>query len=700
MATKLKNIKYSWLSKSGSIISLWIIGFVFIISGIISSSTHYYDFYETYESSFIFQETIAKELIKVVEESDIFESNQLKKKLIVDDSESNLLFYVSNKTTGSYVTNAKDKRINGIYEGNKGYEYRMNFTSGNGIYYRMIYMVDEDNQSLNNIMTGIDYEISIAVKNGYPVNDAIRKSRDDYATLKNGVGISKYVFSIFAVMLLFNLIYIGFFSVCKEEKDVISTRLIDKISLELMVLFVIFVMIMSRSVLTYEFVFSRSNVLQLLILLIEYHEIITRVSYSTLAAIVISYTVYFAMSLIIFTSCIRRIKHKTFFRNLIGYKVIKGLEPFFKKKIIGTFKMLKNIVTILSKKYNQSIKHVSYVYRLLFKGIGCLFLNIFVMFMILYSEGHLGYFLLLVVADIVYIFKIVAEIGGVLDKVRHLSMGNYKVFEDIRSKDGEFAEIYENLIKINDTIENSVEKALKNERTKTALITNVSHDLKTPLTSIITYVDLLKNEDLDNDKAREYIQVLEAKSEKLRYLIENLIEVSKTSTGNVDVNLQVINVMELLNQSIGEYETKINDAGLDVITNVETKNLFIHADGNIMWRIFDNLFSNISKYSLPNSRVYVSVMENENDVILVMKNISKNQLNIPSDKLLERFVRGDESRSSEGYGLGLSITSDLVLVQGGDFTIDIDGDLFKTTIRMDKSEKNMIKETVAIDMIK
>ena len=228
----------------------------------------------------------------------------------------------------------------------------------------------------------------------------------------------------------------------------------------------------------------------------------------------------------------------------------------------------------------------------------------------------------------------------------------------------------------------AVAEAIKGERMKTDLITNVSHDLKTPLTSVINYVDLLKQEDLNNAKAYEYLGVLEEKSARLKQLIEDLIEASKASSGNLTVGAEKIDLQELVMQACGEYEEKIKKAELDVHLNGANEKIFISADGKHMWRIVENLLSNVVKYSMPHSRVYINVAKGDQYGYLTIKNISASPLDIPPEQLTERFVRGDVSRTTEGSGLGLSIAQSLTNIQGGWFKIAIDGDLFKVIVEM------------------
>ena len=233
---------------------------------------------------------------------------------------------------------------------------------------------------------------------------------------------------------------------------------------------------------------------------------------------------------------------------------------------------------------------------------------------------------------------------------------------------------------IGDGIQKAVEQSTKDERLKAELLTNVSHDIKTPLTSIINYVDLLKKEQIESGKAMEYIEILENKSLKLKNLIQDLIEVSKISTGNIEYEMMPINFHELIMQAAAEYDEKFAEHCLKLIYNNDVKDAMIMADSRRMWRVMENLLSNVYKYALEGTRVYMEVSRNGSELVLVMKNISAKELNISADELSERFVRGDVSRTTEGSGLGLAIAQNLVLGQGGTFKIMLDGDLFKTRI--------------------
>lgn len=238
----------------------------------------------------------------------------------------------------------------------------------------------------------------------------------------------------------------------------------------------------------------------------------------------------------------------------------------------------------------------------------------------------------------------------------------------------------QNINSINDGIAMAVEQKMKSERFKTELITNVSHDIKTPLTSIINYVDLLSKENIDNENAEEYIEVLTRQSSKLKKLIEDLLEASKASTGNLAVNFTKIEISTLLSQSLGEYGDRFAEKQLEPVLNNCSQPLIISADNRHIWRIFDNIFNNIVKYAQPYTRVYIDVAERGGIAEITFKNISREKLNISGEELMERFVRGDSSRNTEGSGLGLSIARSLAELQKGRCDVQIDGDLFKVKL--------------------
>ena len=241
----------------------------------------------------------------------------------------------------------------------------------------------------------------------------------------------------------------------------------------------------------------------------------------------------------------------------------------------------------------------------------------------------------------------------------------------------------ENLNSISQGMSKAVDARMKSERLKTELITNVSHDIKTPLTSIINYVDLIKKEDIEGETLQEYINVLDRQSARLRKLIEDLVEASKASTGNIEVMRSRTEIGILLTQTVGEYEEKLKENSLDLILKKPEDEIFIMADGKLLWRVFDNLMNNICKYAQPSTRAYINLDTEDHQAVITFRNISKYPLNISSDELLDRFIRGDSSRNTEGSGLGLSIAKSLTELQHGTLDLYVDGDLFKVILKFD-----------------
>ncbi|RKM57497.1 sensor histidine kinase [Butyrivibrio sp. CB08] len=277
------------------------------------------------------------------------------------------------------------------------------------------------------------------------------------------------------------------------------------------------------------------------------------------------------------------------------------------------------------------------------------------------------------------------KIIGVIENIKN---GNVKDKVNVENLHSDNIRLAEAVNSIGEGIDRAVNTSMKDEKLKADLITNVSHDIKTPLTSIINYVDLLKREDIANDRAKEYIEVLDVKSQKLKQLTEDLVEASKISSGNISIELTRINFVELVNQTIGEFYEKLEKSDLQVIFKPQQQDMSIMADARHLWRVIENLLNNVCKYALAGTRVYLDMIYEDKEgadkkVVFSIKNISASELNIDATELTERFIRGDVSRTTEGSGLGLSIAKNLTVAQGGDFDIRLDGDLFKVIIRFD-----------------
>lgn len=358
---------------------------------------------------------------------------------------------------------------------------------------------------------------------------------------------------------------------------------------------------------------------------------------------------------------IKRIKSKTLFRNTITYRILRWI---------------KSLITSMTRNANMTVKLI-----LIFIAFGIL--NI-IGFSLSISEP-IGIFIL--IAIWVYAFakmhQWLVRYIEIKNAINEIYMGNTEVHLDEKRYKGSLNSM---AIQVNDIaggLSNAIQEKLKSERLKTELITNVSHDIKTPLTSIINYVDLLKKEKMPNEQAEEYLNILDNKSQRLKRLTEDLVEASKASSGNIKLNIEKLNVNELLKQVSGEFEDKFKSRNLEEVMSLPEKNVYINADSRYMYRILENMYSNISKYAMDNTRVYIDVIPNNNRITIQMKNISKEKLNISTEELMQRFVRGDSARNTEGSGLGLSIATSLTTLQGGTFNIYLDGDLYKVIIEFD-----------------
>lgn len=389
------------------------------------------------------------------------------------------------------------------------------------------------------------------------------------------------------------------------------------------------------------------------------------------------YLVTAAILLNYLLSVARQLKNKSFFRNTWISVSIRRMSELFTG---STFRGWMVIVMLCYALGN------------------CVIMGVMVM------APYYGYAELAVLAGVVLVcfnglcmywfVRALRSLKEIMISVKESAKGNFSYQLDLNKISPSFLNFAEDVANIQEGFKNAVDDAVKGERMKAELITNVSHDLKTPLTSIISYVELLKHEDLKNERAKGFIAVLYEKSYRLKHLIEDLIEASKASSGNLTVAKMRVDYKQLTLQAMGELEDKTNAAGLTFKLSCDEP-VFIDADGGHMWRILENLLSNVIKYAMRNSRIYVDIFKMDGYGVLVMKNISATPIDFDETRLTERFVRGDASRTTEGSGLGLSITQSLAEIQGGTFEIQVDGDLFKAIVSIplweeDEEEENEV----------
>lgn len=369
-------------------------------------------------------------------------------------------------------------------------------------------------------------------------------------------------------------------------------------------------------------------------------------------------------------SLMRRLKTKSFMQTTLFGKVCKLIRR------------LAQIAKICCRKLYGNI---SLTWKVIVLG-AVLFFGQFMTIVMTYGDMEftaLGFGTIVILLVCYMVWRYFSETQIIEDGTRKISEGdiNFEIEEKMKFRVNE--SLRESVNGIGDGLNNAVAANLKNERMKTELITNVSHDLKTPLTSIINYVDLLKTEGLDSENAGKYLEVLDQKSQRLKHLTEDLVEASKLNSGAITLEREKLDIVQLVNQSLGEYDEKFRQKKLHIIKSVQEEPIWVMADGRKTWRLFDNLYNNVYKYAMAGTRVYVDIKKESSKVVVSIKNISENPLNFSADELMERFVRGDVSRTTEGSGLGLSIARSIAERHGGAMNIVLDGDLFKVEMKMD-----------------
>lgn len=375
---------------------------------------------------------------------------------------------------------------------------------------------------------------------------------------------------------------------------------------------------------------------------------------------------------------------KSFMVAWIFNKIIKGIWSFFRKNK----EKLKDKIKAAKQKYIYVGDVEIEVKR---KTLGVVIINIivggFALFLMAAENFGFAIFIILVLFlfDCYILLRGIRFVGAVKRLFRvtsEIRNGEENAKVDYTAIPTAFHKTADDLMGISDGIKNAVDKAMQNEKMKTELITNVSHDLKTPLTSIINYVDLLQKCDIEDETAQSYLQVLSEKSDRLKHLIEDLVEASKASSGAINVHTVSVSVNEFINQLTGEHAEGLSEKNLNVIVTLPDEDIIVKADSNLLYRVLENLVVNVKKYAMEHTRVYISAQRSENTAKIIIKNISAAPLNMTPEELKSRFVRGDESRSTSGNGLGLSIAENLCNLMKGKLDLAIDGDLFTATVEM------------------
>ncbi|MCI8443872.1 MAG: HAMP domain-containing histidine kinase [Clostridia bacterium] len=551
----------------------------------------------------------------------------------------------TNIKSNDYQKEMENMRNNKLYwnlvEGK--IETNLEYLNPENIKYNYNYVYQMSNEEENGIK---DYDVYTSYDNSnmniYTAY-GIRQAVYEYMLKNRNQPIHRIIISTLGLVAI--AVYLFWAIGHKEGTEEIDLNSIDKIPYEIVAMSCLIIISIFLSVLV-----SIGEAINYMILFVE----------------IICYFVCYAACAIMGVTTIKRIKAKQFWRSFLTYKIIQWCWDKT-KKLLDTMKQ----------KATGSKK--IFWYYIFFLVMSVLIMSLF--------RG--GIAILLLGAFWIGSYYQIKKYGIEQDKIKNALKNIYEGKTDIRLNEEELTGVLKEMaIYVNDIaggFRNAIQENLKSERLKTELITNVSHDIKTPLTSIINYVDLLKKEEIPNEKIKEYIEILNQKSQRLKKLTEDLVEASKVSSGNVKLEIEEIDIKELLNQTIGEFKDKFENKKLKIEMRMPESPSKIKADNRYMYRVIENLFSNITKYALDGSRVYIDIKENNQLISICIKNISKDKLNISSDELMQRFVRGDKSRYTEGSGLGLSIAKSLTQLQGGKFDITIDGDLFRVDMEWKKS---------------
>ena len=362
-----------------------------------------------------------------------------------------------------------------------------------------------------------------------------------------------------------------------------------------------------------------------------------------------------------------RIKTGTLFKNTLIYRLCTGVG-------MGASSMLSSI---------------SGAWRFSLAFAGYLLINALLSYRFFTRGGFFTFLILLAIngGALYLLLNMIRQMRTLSAAGKAMANGDLSYCVDTSNMKREFREHGENLNSIGRGMAIAVNERMKSERFKTELITNVSHDLKTPLTSIVTYIDLLQKKDIQDEKAKEYIDTIARQSKKLKKLTEDLIDASKASSGALNVNMERVNISELLRQSSAEYGERMEAVNITPVVNMPEEDIYVRADGRLLWRVVENLLQNICKHGMPGTRAYLEARTENGRAVVSFKNISQQQLNIPVEELLERFVQGDESRSRGGSGLGLSIAESLTELMKGKLKLSLDGDLFKVEMWFDEDKQ-------------
>lgn len=484
---------------------------------------------------------------------------------------------------------------------------------------------------------GSRLELMVAVDNRFEQEDAFLRAKEEYDSLHpwGMVSIVSLIVSLFDEVLL--MVYLTVAAGRREEDESIHLNLFDRIKTELLLALFAF--------LVYA------------LLLVTFNDPIGEMGLpEILVAVGIRTFVYDGLALIFYLSIVRRIKAGVLWEH--------SLLRWFMKSINRVWRAGRGFLWILIR---YSVK------------LSLLLVLTYGTFADRNVCAMAGLLLYIGIEAVFYLREMVGQ-REIMRGIEQITKGNLSYKLPLDNLHGENQELARSVNRIGEGIRLAVDESTKNERMKADLITNVSHDIKTPLTSIINYVNLLKMQPIEDEQTKDYIHILDEKSQRLKQLTDDLVEASQISSGNISLSVTEINFVELINQACGEFAERFKEKNLTTICRMPEEPVHILADGSRIWRVLENLYNNVAKYAMQHTRVYVTVMKQQDMVVFSMKNISEQALAVEPSELTSRFGRGDVSRTTEGNGLGLSIAQDLTILMGGKFHVETDGDLFTVKI--------------------
>ncbi len=503
---------------------------------------------------------------------------------------------------------------------------------------------------------GEKYLLAIAIDTSYPIPDIIHYKAESFKTIIPVVKGLLWPGIVAVLGFVIGFIWLSFVAGRSDKSEDIELLWVDRVPVEIVTVAGI------AGVVSGVLLFAENESIYSVNSIVHISELVGNLALAAIATLIICATCF-----VVYLSFVRRLKARVFWKNMI----IGCVWNWCRKGVVR--------VKSLTREFQ---KHQKCIVKVLLAVGAYVVLNWIVRAGI--NNWYWEIFVLIgLVIDVIVAYYVVrwALSKDKLEKgVKQISDGDIKYQIPTEGLNNDDIRIAEYINHMGDGFQKAVEQSMKDERLKTELLTNVSHDIKTPLTSIINYIDLLKRENIQDEKIQGYITVLEQKAARLKQLTEDVTEASKISSGNISIEYQNLDFVQMIQQTTGEFAERFEKKKLSVVLDMPNPPVVIWADGRRMWRIIENLYNNVAKYAMPGTRVYAS-LNVENDLArFSLKNISEQPLNISAEELTERFIRGDVSRSTEGSGLGLSIAKELTKLQGGEFELYLDGDLFKVTV--------------------